>query len=577
MSQAEALLNRAALPGAYTSTPETEPHIVIGKDRVITVPDELKRLGVQYDNDIETVVFDCPRYWDDTDMSKLGVYINYERKDGVKGAYPADNITVDDNDDTLMHFEWTISRNVTLIEGNLKFNVCTKGIDEEGFETEHWNSELCESCYISEGLEYGEVLKDMYPDILSQIQKDNVEAIDALKNQLLDAKLNGEFNPVISAQQITGGYRLTVLVGSEPVNIDLMHGSDAVVSEIIDEYFTIGANEPAKGPALWLHSTDGESGTLYSKDKNGTLHRILPVTNINNVEGGAELVAHLGNQNNPHNVTPVQIGAVPNGTYVIGSTNGVSYIGSIPGLPSLAVGMTFTFLPESTSTSTTVSLNVNSLGSFPIRRRVVGVEGGSALGSKASWITANVPVTLTFMGDMWLADMAKADVSDVDGTLAVGHGGTGKTSWDANKLVYASGNNVLGQINAATENNSVLIQNSTGAPKWSSLPSVIENLSVTRFASGTYTGQGGTGNRDLGVTPKILWVQDATSWKMFTNGDKLSNTTQGYSGNTMVEYTQYVQLVNNALVFTVSNPNGVTSPAGYLNNRNTTYKWFAIY
>ena len=48
-----------------------EPHIVIGYDRVVTVPDQLKRLAVQYDHDIETVTFDCPRYWGKHDMSQM--------------------------------------------------------------------------------------------------------------------------------------------------------------------------------------------------------------------------------------------------------------------------------------------------------------------------------------------------------------------------------------------------------------------------------------------------------------------------------------------------------------------------
>lgn len=170
MSQAEALLNQAARSGMYTASPETEPHIVIGADRVIVVPDELKRLGVQFDHNIETVVFDCPRYWDDTDMSLMAVYINYERRDGVRGQYFAENVTVDEADETMMRFEWTISKSVTLVEGKVKFNVCIKSVDDEGNEEEHWNSELCEDCYISEGLEGGAVIEPMYPDVITQLR-----------------------------------------------------------------------------------------------------------------------------------------------------------------------------------------------------------------------------------------------------------------------------------------------------------------------------------------------------------------------------------------------------------------------
>ena len=60
MSGAEELLNREAT--TYLARLEAEPHIVIGEDRFITVPSELKRIAVQYDHNIETVTFDCPRY-----------------------------------------------------------------------------------------------------------------------------------------------------------------------------------------------------------------------------------------------------------------------------------------------------------------------------------------------------------------------------------------------------------------------------------------------------------------------------------------------------------------------------------
>ena len=80
MGQADELLNSlSANNGIYARTvdPSTEEHIVVGDDRVITVPDSLKRIAVQYDHNVETVTFDCPRYWDGLDMSQMAIYINY--------------------------------------------------------------------------------------------------------------------------------------------------------------------------------------------------------------------------------------------------------------------------------------------------------------------------------------------------------------------------------------------------------------------------------------------------------------------------------------------------------------------
>lgn len=146
-----------------------EPHIVIGSDRKITVPDSLKRIAVQFDHNIETVTFDCPRYWDDVDISTMKIYINYMRPDGKPGKYAAINVVVDDADDTLMHFDWTISRNVSEVKGNLSFLVCSKNVDDEGNEVNHWNSELNRDLTVSEGLECEPTLLEEYPDIITQI------------------------------------------------------------------------------------------------------------------------------------------------------------------------------------------------------------------------------------------------------------------------------------------------------------------------------------------------------------------------------------------------------------------------
>ena len=167
MSQAEELLN--SLSAGDTTETGIEGHIVIGNDRFITVPEELKRIGVQYDHNIETVTFDCPRYWDGLDMSQMVVYINYMLPDRTKNCYIADNVTADDADDTIMHFDWTISRNVTQVKGTIFFLVCIKKTDENGDEVNHWNSELCKDIYISEGLECSEPIAETYPDIITSL------------------------------------------------------------------------------------------------------------------------------------------------------------------------------------------------------------------------------------------------------------------------------------------------------------------------------------------------------------------------------------------------------------------------
>lgn len=192
MSKADELLNSLSdtTPSLKLANPETEPHIVVGDDRIVSVPKELQRIAVQYDHDVETVTFDCPRYWDGLDMSELRVYVNYMRRDRVVGCYLARNVTVDTTDSTIMHFDWTISRNVSQVAGEIKFLVCIKKGDSEGNEINHWNSELNNQMYVSEGLEVGDEFFDDYPDIILQWEED----VQRVKDELIAAGASGEYD-----------------------------------------------------------------------------------------------------------------------------------------------------------------------------------------------------------------------------------------------------------------------------------------------------------------------------------------------------------------------------------------------
>ena len=178
MSQAEELLN--SIPdekvSLYTVDPSIEEHIIIGTDRFITVPESLQRIAVQYDHKIETVTFDCPRYWDEHDLSTMDIYINYIRSDAVKGRSLAENVIVDETDSNIIHFEWTITSDITVAKGSLKFLVCAIQTNTDGVEEIHWNSELNEQMFVSDGLEGVNSIPEQYPDIITDLltRMDNI-------------------------------------------------------------------------------------------------------------------------------------------------------------------------------------------------------------------------------------------------------------------------------------------------------------------------------------------------------------------------------------------------------------------
>lgn len=173
MSQVNELLNTMAEEDivTYTADPENEPHIVIDKDRFAKVPEELRRIAVEDDHNVETVTFDCPRYWDEHDLTKMVLYIRYACPDGKSGGYRAQNVRVDGAATDMIHFDWTISENVTGKAGTLAFMVVAKKSNEESGESlNRWHSEPNTEMYISKGIPGEDVdYTTGNPDLLTQV------------------------------------------------------------------------------------------------------------------------------------------------------------------------------------------------------------------------------------------------------------------------------------------------------------------------------------------------------------------------------------------------------------------------
>lgn len=323
MSKADELLNSLSENdiSLQLANPETEPHIVIGEDRIISVPEELRRIAVQYDHDVETVTFDCPRYWDGLDMSELSIYINYMRKDRYVACYKATDIVVDNADPSIMHFNWTVSRNVSEVKGELKFLVCIKKGDSEGYEVNHWNSELNTEMYISEGLEVDPSILDPYPDIISQWE----DEVQRVKDILLAARDSGEldgatftpsvddagnlswtndkgrnnpatknikgYSPKIIVKEITGGKQLVITDYSGSQTVDILDGTDGtngyspkiIVRDVADGKELVITDYSGSQTVKILNGTDGAAG------KDGT-DGYSPKILVRTVDGGHQLV-----------------------------------------------------------------------------------------------------------------------------------------------------------------------------------------------------------------------------------------------------------------------------------------------
>ena len=469
MSQAENLLNTLSSTGQLANSFD-EAHIIIDNKRIITVPDKLKRLAVQYDHDIETVTFDCPRYWDGIDMSEMSIYINYLRYDTYAGSYKAQNVTVDSINNKKMHFDWTISRNVTQTVGKLTFLVCIRKTDESGNEVNHWNSELCKDCYISAGLEVdGEELKELYPDIIDQWHNEVLGVIgemNTFKEELIEMRDSGEFDgatftpsvsetgdlswtndrgrenpemvnirgqsPTIEVTDIQGGHRVTItdVNGTRSFDVlDTIIDKTEATVQMLNKFIYIGSVAPTSYPVLWFDTNSpwGTGAVIKYINSSGVTTEIDPVVLRENVSDIEEIINHLTDNTNPHNVTAAQVGALSSSPVTATSTDGATYTATVEGIDSLTAGVNFVMIPNTESTTQEPKLNVNNLGAKFLRRRVSAGSSVASPGYANDWLAAGKPVRVMYDGLFWIVDIAQTNASDLIGSVPITKGGTGAT------------------------------------------------------------------------------------------------------------------------------------------------------
>ena len=239
----------------------------------------------------------------------------------------------------------------------------------------------------------------------------------------------------------------------------------------------------------------------------------------------AELKAHIENQKNPHGVTKAQVGlgAVPN-------------VGTNDQTPTYTQASTLTALKSGEKLGAVMGKLARAVRSLI-----------DHLADKVSHVTAAERTAWNGKAD----GSHTHGASDINkGTLGVTRGGTGKTSWIANRLLYPTAAAALGQLPFPSEDGMFLCQDKSGAPFWAKIaaPSVSE--------SGTYTGTGKSGSDARNsITfsnglPKIVFIKQKTAaarWGMLlcdstapcglsVVDDVTSNLVVSMSGNTVYWY-----------------------------------------
>lgn len=155
MSNANDLLNSLTESdiSAYTVDANTEEHIVVDERRSVIVPASLRRIAAQYDHAVETVTFDCIRYWDGNDFSTMDVYIRFTLPNRDTRQDSVTNLTIDETNSNIIHFDWSFDIDKTVDPGDISFQVVIKKEGANGSLLKQWLSDINEEMYISDSLD----------------------------------------------------------------------------------------------------------------------------------------------------------------------------------------------------------------------------------------------------------------------------------------------------------------------------------------------------------------------------------------------------------------------------------------
>ena len=123
--------------------------VIDPESREIVIPETYQILGVESDEKVERIEFECPKIvGDNIDLSKLQIRINYQNANGDKDQYIVED--VETNGDNI-EFSWLLSRKVTMYRGTVNFVVCAVKVSGETIHNE-WNTTLATS-QVLKGLE----------------------------------------------------------------------------------------------------------------------------------------------------------------------------------------------------------------------------------------------------------------------------------------------------------------------------------------------------------------------------------------------------------------------------------------
>lgn len=160
-----------------------EKCIIDPDTRTISIPTGYQLLGVESDEKVERLYFQCPKIvGDNIDLSQLQIRINYQNASSQKDQYIVDDVSADGDNIT---FSWLLSRKVTQYRETVQFIVCAVKINDDATIANEWNTTLAQA-QVLQGLEVdtpepSEEQSDVIAQLMQMLQDTSAQAVQAVQ------------------------------------------------------------------------------------------------------------------------------------------------------------------------------------------------------------------------------------------------------------------------------------------------------------------------------------------------------------------------------------------------------------
>lgn len=180
--------------------------VIDPESREIVIPETYWILGVESDEKVERIEFQCPKIvGDNIDLSQLQIRINYQNAGNEKDQYIVDDVA--ENGDNIT-FSWLLSRKVTRFKGAVQFIVCAVEVSGQTV-TNEWNTTLSQS-EVLEGLEVetpspSPEQSDVIAQLMDLVQSTSEQAVQAVESAEQEAIEKISALPSVNNHVITFG------------------------------------------------------------------------------------------------------------------------------------------------------------------------------------------------------------------------------------------------------------------------------------------------------------------------------------------------------------------------------------